>query len=53
MSSLQEPCDSGSPSISKAEDNLSNSDGPLLKKNLGRNIAASRLINKYYQDILI
>ncbi|KAK0088411.1 hypothetical protein PV325_012075 [Microctonus aethiopoides] len=41
MSSLQEPCDSGSPSISKAEDNLSNSDGPLLKKNLGRNIAAS------------
>ncbi|XP_012287720.1 uncharacterized protein LOC105703715 [Orussus abietinus] len=29
--------DAGSPSMSKTDDNLSNSDGPLLKKNLCRN----------------
>ncbi|XP_008549435.1 uncharacterized protein LOC103572568 [Microplitis demolitor] len=41
MSSFLEPCDAGSPSMSKTEDNLSNSEGPLLKKNIGRNHTSS------------
>ncbi|XP_011297043.1 uncharacterized protein Scgbeta [Fopius arisanus] len=46
MSSFPETeTDTGSPSMSKAEDNLSNSDGPLLKRSLGRNNTSISLRN--------
>lgn len=39
MSALLDVCgnDTGSPSISKADDNLSNSDGPLIKGLMSQN----------------
>ncbi|XP_043267229.1 uncharacterized protein Scgbeta [Venturia canescens] len=38
MASFLNTCNvTGSPSMSKTEDNLSNSEGPLLKRNLGQN----------------
>ncbi|XP_017799281.1 PREDICTED: uncharacterized protein LOC108580123 [Habropoda laboriosa] len=43
MSAILDACgnDTGSPSISKAEDNLSNSDGPLIKSCVRRNSCSS------------
>lgn len=43
MSAILDACgnDTGSPSISKAEDNLSNSDGPLIKGYIRQNSCSS------------
>jgi len=43
MSALLDTCgnDTGSPSISKADDNLSNSDGPLIKGLIRQNSCGS------------
>ncbi|XP_015178501.1 PREDICTED: uncharacterized protein LOC107067467 isoform X2 [Polistes dominula] len=47
MSAIIDACgnDTGSPSMSKAEDNLSNSDGPLIRKSVHQNSTSSLRIS--------
>lgn len=55
MSAILDACgnDTGSPSISKAEDNLSNSDGPLIKGCIRQNSCSSVHIRCNKNFILI
>lgn len=55
MSAILDACgnDTGSPSISKAEDNLSNSDGPLIKGYIRQNSCSSVHIRCNKNFILI